>query len=423
MLNFLDLSYAPGGGLANTGIFQEFFQQIGASDAFDVERAKRVLAAMTAQEPLLTVKLERTLLSVAIDASARRIEGVRMQAPSGGETYLTPMLIDATADADVAAASGVPSTFMRQDYGDNGVGMAATLVLPLKNVNWAGLQAAASSGRWGYAKSHAAAAWGFGRVATEYKPHNSGVRMRGLNIGRQADGTVLINALQIFGVNPLDAASRQDAIELGKAEAEHVLAWLRENMGGFEAAELGEFPASLYIRESRHIRGHYVLTVHDVLENRIFPDAIAFGSYPIDVQASSQHEHGFVMGVPTLYSIPLRCLLPVGKDNLLVVGKAASFTSLAAGSARVVPIGMSTGQAAGVAAGVALRDGNSCESLCQEKYYRLVQKELKRQGVRFFAGDYGSAYPQHRHIAALKRMVELGLGSGGYGNNFALDST
>lgn len=423
MLNFLDLSFTPEGALANTGIFTEFYRQVGASDAFDVEQAKQVFAAMVADEPLLTLKLERTFLASIPDQSGNRVLAVVVQSDEGEEVYLTPILIDATADADVAAASGVAYNLMREDYGDYGAGMAVTLVLPFTNVDWEKLQAEASSGRWGYANSHSGAAWGFGRVATAYVPQNEGVRMRGLNMGRQADGTVLINALQIFGVDPLDPTSRQAGIDLGKAEAEHVLAWFRANMGGFEQAELGEFPTSLYVRESRHIIGEYTLTVHDVLENRIFPDAIAFGSYPIDVQASSPVELGFVVGKPKLYSIPLRCLIPAQHENMLVVGKAASYSSLAAGSARVVPIGMSTGQAAGVAASVALREGIDLTSMAEAEYYQMVQAELKQQGVRFFSTNYGSIYPQQADTPGLKRMIELGLLAGGYGNAFSLNTT
>lgn len=423
MLNFLDLSYTPEGHHANTGIFLEYFRRVRASDAFDVEQAKRVFADLVAAEPLLTVKYERTFLASITAEMGNAVLAVLVQAGEAEEVYLTPMLIDATADADVAAASGLAYTLMREDYGDYGAGMAVTLVLPFKNVNWTKLQTAAKSGQWGYVKSHSGAAWGFSRVASAYIPQNEGMRLRGLNIGRQADGSVLINALQIFGVDPLDAASRAAGIERGKKEAEYVLAWLQENIGGFEQAELGEFPTSLYIRESRHIIGEYILTVHDVLENRIFPDAIAFGSYPIDVQASSTTEHGFVVGVPKLYSIPLRCLIPLQHENMFVVGKAASYSSLAAGSARVVPIGMSTGQAAGVAASVALRADVSLASLAEAEYYQRVQAELKEQGVRFFTNDYGTSYPQNADTAGLKRMVELGLVAGGYSNQFPISST
>lgn len=423
MLNFLDLSYTPQGGLANTGIFQEFFRQVGASDAFDVEEAKQVFARMVASEPMLTWKGGRQFSAVSLKEETKNVAAVVVQSETGAEAYLTPMLIDATADGDVAAASGAAYTWMREDYGDYTAGMAVTLVLPFTNVNWPQLQATASSGRWGYATSHSRAAWGFSRVASSYIPHDPEVRMRGLNIGRQADGSVLINALQIFAVDPLDPASCQAGIERGRSEAEQVLAWLRANMGGFEQADLGEFPTSLYIRESRHIIGEYILTVHDVLENRIFPDAIAFGSYPIDVQASSAVEHGFVVGVPRLYSIPLSSLIPFGFENLLVAGKAASYSSLAAGSARVVPIGMSVGQAAGVAASVALQENINLQAMDVADNYQAVQAGLKEQGVRFFSGDYGSAYPQHPDTPGLKRMVELGLIAGGYSNSFPLNNT
>lgn len=424
MLNFLDLSYTPEGGFANTGIFLEFYRRVGASDAFDVQQAKQAFVDMVEAEPLLTWKPERAFVAVIPHTSNKRVAAVVVEAETGEEeAYLTPMLIDGTADADVAAASGAAYTLMREDYGDHTAGMAVTLVLPFTNVNWLQLQAAASSGRWGYANSHSRAAWGFSRVASAYTPHDPETRMRGLNIGRQADGSVLINALQIFGVDPLDPISCQDGIERGKAEAEHVLAWLRENLGGFEQAELGEFPSSLYVRESRHIIGEYILTVHDVLENRMFPDAIAFGSYPIDVQASSPVELGFVVGVPKLYSIPLGSLIPLGYENLLVAGKAASYSSLAAGSARVVPIGMSTGQAAGLAASVALQENITLQEMAAPEYYQAVQAQLKEQGVRFFSGDYGSVYPQHPDTPGLKRMVELGLIAGGYYNSFPMNST
>ena len=58
---------------------------------------------------------------------------------------------------------------------------------------------------------------------------------------------------------------------------------------------------------------------------------------------------GGVVLKPKQYAIPYRSIVPLKVDNLLVVGRSASFDTLPHGSARVIPTGMATGQAAGAA--------------------------------------------------------------------------
>ena len=113
----------------------------------------------------------------------------------------------------------------------------------------------------------------------------------------------------------------------------------------FKHVEFVETAERLYVRETRHIMGEYRLTITDVLENRDHGDRIAHGSYPVDIQPSGPNDLGNVIGKPAIYSIPFRCLVPLKIDNLLVVGRSASYDSLAHGSARVVPVGMAVGEA------------------------------------------------------------------------------
>ena len=421
MLNFLDLNITPSGELANTGIFAEFFLAIGKKNAFDVSRAKQAFQQLVLGESKLRVRYDRRLLASV--GSGQRLVGVQVSSPDGIEEYHGQVLIDATADADLAAMSGVATTFLREDLGQPGVGMGSTLMLHIKQVDWPALRAEAASGRLGYASSTDVVAWGFGRIASLYRPHDPDTFLRGLNIGRQDDGSVLINALVIFGVDPLNTESYQQGLAKGRAEAPFVLDWLRQNLGGFAQAELVAFPEALYVRESRHMIGLYRLTVNDVLENSIFPDAIAFGCYPLDIQAASPDDLGFVVGKPKLYSIPIRCLIPQNLTNLLVVGRSASYDSLAAGSARVVPLGMSVAEAAGVGAAVMLQAGITAQELAQPKFYGQVQERLRAQGVRWPSGGFPSSYPDHPATPALKYLVKLGLISGGYGNSWQLTQT
>ncbi|HOR98565.1 MAG TPA: FAD-dependent oxidoreductase, partial [Kiritimatiellia bacterium] len=50
------------------------------------------------------------------------------------------------------------------------------------------------------------------------------------------------------------------------------------------------------------------------------------------------------------YGIPYRCLLPLKTTNVLIAGRAASFSAIAASSCRLSRTMMQLGQAAGTAA-------------------------------------------------------------------------
>ena len=92
------------------------------------------------------------------------------------------------------------------------------------------------------------------------------------------------------------------------------------------------------------------INIYCYFSYRNFWDKIAWSSYPIDIQATSKSNTGYVIGAPNQYSIPLRCVVPQKIDNLFIVGRSASYSSVAAGSARVVPTGMAVGEATGIAA-------------------------------------------------------------------------
>jgi hypothetical protein len=154
--------------------------------------------------------------------------------------------------------------------------------------------------------------------------------------------------------------------------------FLRTHVPGFEDAYDAQSGAAVGVRETRRIRGGYVLTGEDVLRARKFDDAIARGSYPIDIHAPEGK--GTVLTRLPLreaYDVPLRCLLPRGLDRLLVAGRCISGTHEAHSSYRVTPIAMATGHAAGVCAALAAREGCAPRAV----HHREVQRELLRQGA------------------------------------------
>ena len=108
------------------------------------------------------------------------------------------------------------------------------------------------------------------------------------------------------------------------------------------------------MRESRRLIGDYQLTENDVLQNREFEDAVAYGGWPIDIHCS----HGLmdfdqlpstICSFDGAYTIPWRCYYSKNIRNLVMAGRNISTTRLALGSTRVMGTCAIGGQAVGTA--------------------------------------------------------------------------
>jgi hypothetical protein len=99
------------------------------------------------------------------------------------------------------------------------------------------------------------------------------------------------------------------------------------------------------------------LTQRDVLETRRFADAIAQCGWPVEDHAGGGMAHVEYLGEDQTYDIPFRCLIPQDVDGLLVAGRCLSADHDAHASVRVMAQCMAMGQAVGVAAAIATRQG------------------------------------------------------------------
>lgn len=161
-----------------------------------------------------------------------------------------------------------------------------------------------------------------------------------------------------------------------------------------EFADNGHLPYQLYIREARRMKGAYIVTQRDVVEDRRKPDSVGICSHFIDshhVQRVATSRDAFVnegriWRTSTAYQIPYRALTPRSTDcaNLLVPG-AASFSHVAFCSYRLESVWMIAGHAAGVAAAAAAKDGQAV----QRVDVKSLQDKLRaqRQVVDFIAGQ------------------------------------
>ena len=418
-LNFIDICESRDGSILTQGLFMEFYDAVGGT-AFDVETAKQFFYDWVVDEENATLKLNAKFIEPVMDGDA--ITGVVVEENGERVTYTASRVIDATVDADVAAAAGAPYTIAGEDIGEKERHMGVTLVFELSGVDWDKvvnyLENDDNEGTGATEKT----AWGYTREGYAYEPKDELMRLRGFNVARQDDGNVLVNALIIFGVDAMSEESKADGIARAQKELEYIVPYVRENFTGFENVELAGTASQLYIRESRHIIGEYQLTIDDVLENRDQWDKIAIVAYPTDIQPTAGQTYGTVIGSPDRYAIPFRSLVPLDVENMLVIGRSASYTSLAAGSARVIPVGMAEGEAAGVAAAYSLNNTISFRDMsADETAIAAVQKTLKKQGAYLDDFEVHEAFMDHWAYPGVKVIRSLGLLDGGYSNDYRLD--
>ncbi|WP_277679846.1 FAD-dependent oxidoreductase [Gracilibacillus dipsosauri] len=416
MLNFLDVSHDKNGNFANLGIFEEWFNLVDRKIGFDIELAKKAFLKLIDDEENITLVFETNVTDVVMEGN--QLVGVHLADKNGQEKQVFgESFIDATQDADIAVLAGAPYFIGGADIGLEDRKMAVTLMMHFSNVDWEQIKKAANDGVFGGAQISENVGWGFSDLHYDYEPYHDNTRLRGLNIVLQDDDSVIINALQIFGIDGLDDASKKEAIEIGKVETEHILTFLRENFPGFENAEIASYPDELYVRETRHVLAEYQLPMSDVWENKDHWDSIGFGAYPVDVQATSVNDYGYVISSPVQYAIPFRSLVPLEVDGLLVASKAAGYSSIAAGSARVLPTGMTLGEAAGVAASIAINEDISFREMTKnEDLIKSLQEKLIAQGANLYPFDIDYSYKGEWFFPKIKILLNLGLIVGGYEN-------
>ena len=127
----------------------------------------------------------------------------------------------------------------------------------------------------------------------------------------------------------------------------------------FELEFLGFLGAK---RESRRMKGDYVLTANDIMQARRFEDTVAYGGWPLDdhhPEGFDGDESNYNIAVHKPYGIPYRCLYSSNIDNLFFAGRNISATHMAMSSARVMGTCSIIGQAVGAAVSLCKKYGVS----------------------------------------------------------------
>ncbi|QNN22014.1 FAD-dependent oxidoreductase [Planctomycetales bacterium ZRK34] len=166
----------------------------------------------------------------------------------------------------------------------------------------------------------------------------------------------------------------------------------RYNLPRDEFTDNGHFPWQMYIREARRLVGRYTLTEHDVARvpncqpRGPHADSIAVSDFPIDsfpVQRIPSADRTVLEGylgmldpIARPYGIPYRVMLPK-KVGRLIVPLAVSASHVAFSSLRMEPTWMALGQAAGMAAHLAIESSIELADVpAQTLRDRLIEQGL-----------------------------------------------
>jgi hypothetical protein len=369
--------------------------------AFDQEELKFICMDMVEESGA------KSLMNTwAVDAIIEKeeVKGIIIENKSGRQVILADVVIDASGDADIAVKAGSP--FFLQD---NTQRLPFTMGFRIGGINYQKIDAYAkqhpedftnavsfSRGNFDGDKNNCISGWySIMKKANESGElpafiNRSGFTLEGITPWALERGTGYIYGMQSLHRNPCNAEEMSDAELETKKKARTFLKFLKK-VPGFENSYLMDFAKNIGVIESRLIIGESVLTEADVFENRVHADDIALSvlvqpkggwtkRHPPDGSESTEAHRLESRNLPVYlcrFGIPYGCLLPKKVDRILVPGRNFSSTYDAMFAGRQMFECMATGEAAGMAAALAVKQNIS------PKYLEIstLRKQLESHGV------------------------------------------
>ena len=123
--------------------------------------------------------------------------------------------------------------------------------------------------------------------------------------------------------------------------------FMKKNIPGFEDSFILDTASQTGTRGGRRVVGEIRITDEDIKSGNQYRDTIAV----IPRMGPPQESGGKYV------NIPYRCLVPVKTEGLLVAGRSFSSDGAANNMANLIPHCIAMGQAAGVAAAIAVKEG------------------------------------------------------------------
>jgi ribulose 1,5-bisphosphate synthetase/thiazole synthase len=189
---------------------------------------------------------------------------------------------------------------------------------------------------------------------------------------------LLVNATRIVGENnrELDVTLPQDHTEaeiLGRRQARMYADFLKKYVAGCENSFINDMGIEVGVRQTRTIIGMERLTNQDVLSHRKRKDGIAKCPWPIELHSGEKPKVEWLLD--DYYEIPFGALVPIKGENIIVAGRCLAAEHEALASARVTAQCFQYGQAAAIAADLAIKSKTSLRKLHGEEIRFLLNQD------------------------------------------------
>ncbi|MGI6538246.1 MAG: FAD-dependent oxidoreductase [Caldicoprobacterales bacterium] len=358
-------------GRTKGGFYQEILERCGDADnrLINPEELKTLMLEMLEEAG---VRLQLYTFASDVIVEDNTVKGVIIESKSGREAVMARVTIDCTGDGDIAAKAGVPYVKGRETDGKM---QPMTLMFKVAGVD---MDRAVFPGSFednikidkGYIQD----------LGKENIPYPAG---HVLLYPSPIPGVVTCNMTNVIGVDGTKSEDLTKAAIVARKQIKPIVKFLREFVPGYENCYVISSASIIGVRETRHFKGEYTLTEEDILEARTFDDwVVTKAHFNFDVHnltGSGLDETGVQKHFKQQrsYTIPYRCLVPVNIDNLLLAGRNISGTHMAHSNYRVMPICANMGQAAGIAAALAVKYDVKPRDLDVSR----IQEVLRENGV------------------------------------------
>lgn len=303
-------------------------------------------------------KLRLHTFIAGVEKKNNNIESLLSVSKSGFENWEGKVFIDCTGDGDVGALAGCQFHKGREDDGSMQPGTMYGLVGGLKGPRARNKE-----------------------MLEIFKKAGIQVPYEGIHIFRQdgMPGMGYLMPSHVYGLDATDTESLTEAEFKGRRQVRFVVDVLKKHGGRrFKDIFLAATAPCIGIREARRIVGKYYLTIDDLVNGRKFDDGICDVEFNIDIHHPKKKEGMGLYNVQIHpYQIPFRCLQARDCTNLLTAGRCISGSFDAHASYRVTGDAVPVGEAAGVAAVMAVEKGISPSELDGVQVRRRVEKLRK----------------------------------------------
>jgi hypothetical protein len=298
---------------------------------------------------LLDQKVEILFHTYIVDAvsSNGRIQAVLVENKAGRSAIRAKMFVDATGDADIAFFAGAPVRDVERPI---------TMMFNMADVDTK--KALENLGNWNALKKVVRKAVENGELKFSQKtdPDFGAPGIFAANLIHK--GQIGVWGGMLYSNRILDPKEKTRAEIVTRNEAFLLARYLNKNVPGFENARLEQMSTEVGIRATRNLIGLYVPSKLEVTQG-VFPDTVV---RPYRNKS---------------LALPYRSLLPQRIGNLIVAGRCISADDAIMGRLRLIPVCSATGEAAGVAASLAVKQGVDAPSVDVSE----VQLILKDNGV------------------------------------------